>query len=77
MAVMYEAAAYRARTTVEIFVRAPYGEVDIPIMETEWNVASCMGKVPANKDTFTLGTRGDCRYVEELTSVKLYAGEQN
>ena len=45
---MHEDARYRARTRVEIFVRAPCSKVDVPIVQLQRNVPDSMRKIPAD-----------------------------
>jgi hypothetical protein len=42
-----EQSANTPRSRIEVFVSAPDGEVDAPIVQVEWHVAYRMGKIPA------------------------------
>lgn len=61
---------------VEVFIAAPGGGIDIPIMEVEGDVTDGMGEIP--QDKYPLGARMFCyeRYVEELAGVELDSWEE-
>jgi len=42
-----EEAADTARARVEILVRAPYSEINTPVVEGHGNIADSMSKIPA------------------------------
>lgn len=76
MAFVNEAAPYGAGAAVHIFIRAPDGKVDVPVVQLEWNVADCVSEIPANGDAFRLRVRRDGIHVEELAGVELNAGKE-
>lgn len=61
---------------VQIFVTAPDGCVDVPIVELERNVTDCVREIPDYEDS--LGVGGGCYGwdVEELAGVELDSWEE-
>jgi len=45
---MHEQTRDPTRPRVDVFVRAPDGEIDVPGVQRERNVADCVRKVPAD-----------------------------
>lgn len=65
------------RARVHVLVRAPAGEVDVPFMQFEFDVARRVGEVPADGETVLVGMRCDGGDVEELARVVLDTGEKD
>src|SRR5207302_1208595 len=64
----------RARSGVEIFVRTPNREIDVPIMQSERNVADGVGEIDPDHDSMFLRRFGDRRDAEQLASEKIHSG---
>jgi len=65
------------RPGIEVFVTAPDGSVDVPVMELERHVTNGVGEVPDYKDRVRVGEVSDGGNVEELARVVLDSGEEN
>ena len=70
-------ASNRARPRVQIFVCAPYGEIDIPFVQLQRDISGCVCKVPANCDTSGMCVFCYCSDVEKLAGIKLNTREEN
>lgn len=73
---VHEGAADAARPAVEVLVVAPRGEVDVPGVQGERDVADGVREVPTDGYAARLGVRGDGGDVEELAAVVLDAREE-
>ena len=71
MPLVHERARDRAWSGVQIFVGAPNGEIDIPIVKRERNVADGVGKIESGNGTVLL--RGCCDFlnVDQLACEKV------
>lgn len=76
MRIAHETASDRARSAVEVLVRAPDGEVDVPVVQLYRHVADGVCEVPADENAFSLCVGCDALDVEELAGVELDAGEE-
>ena len=72
-----ETTAHRTGTAVEILVIAPDGEIDIPVVETEFDVAGRMGEIEPDRAAVLLGCRCDSGHIEDLPREVLNPAEQN
>lgn len=74
---MHEKTTDSTGSRIEIFIIAPSGEINVPVMELHINVPNCMGKVPT--DEYALGMRVGCDGfdVKVLTGVVLDAGKHD
>lgn len=63
-------------TGVEVFVAAPGGGVDVPVVEVKGHVAGCVCKIPDYEDTSGASGGGNGGNVEQLASVELDPGEE-
>lgn len=73
-----EQAGCRPRSGVDVLVGAPHREIDVPVVEAEWDVAGRVGEVPAYAgDAEGVGVGGDGFDVEELAGVVLDSGEED
>jgi len=66
-----------AGSRVHIFVSAPGGEVNIPVVELKKYIPSRMCKIPSNKNTLRLSISSDSLDVEKLSSVILDTGKED
>src|SRR5207302_9385038 len=48
MLLVHKTARDGAGAAVQIFVRAPHGKIDLPVVESQWHVADRMGKIEAD-----------------------------
>jgi hypothetical protein len=58
---------------VEVFVAAPGGSIDIPVVEIQRNVPHSMSEIPYDKDAQISSEVGNGRNIKELASVELNA----
>ena len=72
-----ERAGDRARPGVEIFVGTPDGEIDIPIVQRERDIAGGMCEIDPDDATALLRQGRDSRDIEELAGEKIHSGEKN
>ena len=77
VALVDERAGDRARPGVEIFVGTPDGEVDVPIVQRERDIAGCMCQIDPDDATALLRQSRSSRDIEELAGEKIYSGEKN
>lgn len=71
-----EEAADRPGARVDVLVVAPGGEVDVPFVEGERDVADRVGEIPPDFYAVVLGVGGDGGHVEVLACVELDAREE-
>jgi hypothetical protein len=69
---VHEGAGDGTRPGVEVLVGAPHGEVNVPVVEGELDVAGGVGQVPADGYAVRAGAGGDEGDVEELAGVVLW-----
>ena len=69
MAFMHKTPGHAAWSAIEIFVAAPAGEIDVPVMERQGNVAGGMSEIPANHTAFGVPSFGDAFDLIELAGV--------
>jgi hypothetical protein len=72
-----ETAADRTRAGVQIFVRAPDGEIDVPFVQRQWQIADGVRHVEAGDGADAMRGAGDARAVECLAGAVLHAGPQH
>ena len=72
-----EAAAHRARARVQVLVRAPDGEVHVPVVEAQDEVARRVRQVPADDATLRLREPRDRLDLERLARVVLDSRKQD
>ena len=77
MPLVHEAAADRAGPGVQILVRAPHGEIDIPVVQRQRQVADGMRHVEPGKRAGVVRGARDARAVECLAGAVLHAGPQH
>lgn len=86
VALVDEEAREAACTAVEVLVRAPRREVDVPVVEVHRNIPRCVGKIPPNNNRrCTSGRRGvdgvdvrrDGGYIKILAGEVLEPGEED
>src|SRR5215469_16621508 len=61
-----EAPCHSAWTGVEILIATPHGEIDLPVVKMHGHVAGCVGEVPTDQATLTVGSGGDAWHVKPL-----------
>ena len=67
----------RTGAGIQIFVRTPDGEVDLPIVQRQRHIAGRVGKIDSDGDSMLLCRLCDCRNVEELSGEKIHAGDHH
>ena len=77
MPLVHEAPADRAGAGVQILVRAPHGEVDIPVVQLQRQIADGMRHVETDNGALGLRGRGDARAIERLAGAVLHAGPEH
>src|SRR5690606_33581903 len=77
VSLMNEAAADRAWPRVEILVAAPHGEIDVPIVQRERNIADRMRQIEAAGAAAAACAFRDRAHVQALTSQVLHARQPN
>ncbi len=77
MAFVDECGAETAGTTVEVFVGAPSGEVDPPVVQVEFDVADRVREVETHRGADLVSGAGDLRHGQDLTGVVLDARQQD
>lgn len=77
MSGVHEGTCHSARSSVHILVGAPAGEIDVPVVESEFDISGGVGTVPADGDAVRMRMLGDSLDVEELTGVVLDGGEED
>ena len=77
MALVDEGAGDRTRPGVEIFVGTPDGEIDVPIVQRERDIAGRMCEIDPDDAAALLRRRRDSRDIEELAGEKIHSGEKN
>src|SRR5271167_190247 len=77
MSFVHEEAADRAGAGVEIFVAAPYGEVGVPIVQTQLRIADCVCKIEAYGRTNSPRRRDQRFQIQRLTGEILDARQQD
>ena len=71
MGISHKATSNRARAAIEVLVRTPDCEVDVPIVQLYRHVADSVREVPADEDAFGLCVCRDALDIEELAGVEL------
>ena len=66
----------RTGTAVQVLVRAPGGEVDVPVVERERDVAGGMGEVPARQGADRMDRAGQAGDVHDLAGGVVDAGDE-
>lgn len=56
---------------------APDGEVDVPVVEVQWDISGGVGEIPADEQAERVCVGSDGADVEELPGVVLDAGEKD
>ena len=74
---VHERARHRAGTGVEIFVGAPDGEIDVPIVQRQRHVADRVREIDPDHAAALLRRRRDFLDVEQLTGEKVHAGDKH
>ena len=72
---MQERACDGARAGIEVFVRAPDGEIDVPIMQRQRHITDGMRKIDPDDNTALLGRRSDFWNIEKLAGEKVHTAE--
>src|SRR5262249_32882304 len=72
-----EAAAHRPGAAVEVFVIAPDGEIDLPVVQPQYHVARRVGQVEADHAALAPGGGGDPLHVEDLAGEEIDTAEQH
>src|SRR5205085_6093593 len=62
---------------VQVFVRTPDGEVDIPVMKLQRQIADGMGEIEAREGTLRMSRVRDARAIERLAGAVLNAGPEH
>lgn len=76
MSRVHEEAGDGAGSGIDVLVRAPGCEVDVPGVEVERHVACGVGEVPSHGDTVGLCVGGDGGDVEVLARVEVDSWEK-
>ena len=77
VALVDEAAGDGAGPAIEVLVRAPAGEIDVPVVQCQRHVARGMGQIPADHAAVAVCGGGDPLHVEDLTREEVHARQQN
>ncbi len=77
VALVYEAAADRSGTPVEVLVAAPHGKIRIGIVQRERQVADRVRQVDAGDAPVAVRGAHDARHVKCLAGAKLHPGPQH
>ena len=77
MAIVDEDRTDRARPAVQVLVRAPGGEVDVPVVERELDVAGGVGQVPADEGAGRVTGIGQPLDLLELARREVDAGQED
>ena len=77
MTLVHECACDRAGSGIEIFVGTPDGEIDVPIVQGERDVADRMRKIEPRDDSVLVRCRGDLFDVEQLTGEKIHRADHH
>jgi hypothetical protein len=77
MLLVYEESADDSWAAVHVLVIAPCREVDIPVVQLQWDVTGCMSEIPAYFYTQRLAVPCYELDVEGLSRVELYAREKD
>lgn len=68
---------HRTGSCIAVLVGAPGGEIDIPLMHLQLDIAVRMGQIPADSQAAFLGVFGDPGHVKQLPRVVLDARQEN
>ena len=68
---VHESASNGSGPRIEVLVCAPYGKINVPVVQFELDVSNCVSQIPAYSDTTIMRILGDGRNVEQLTAVVL------
>ena len=74
---VHECAGYGAGAGVKIFVGAPDGEIDIPMVQGQRHVARRVSEIDPDGAAALLRNRRDARNVEELPGKEIHSGEKD
>ena len=77
MALVHKETSHGSGAGIAVFVRAPGGKVDVPVVQLDLDVAVGVCQVPAYGKTTILRVLGDCRDIEELAGVVLDTRKKN
>ena len=66
-----------AWAAIEILVGAPRREVDVPVVEGEWDISRGVSEIEAGKRSGRVSRIGNCREIEQLTGSKVDAAEHH
>ena len=73
MSFVHEKSTDSSWAGVEVFVAAPGGSINIPIVKTQRNIPHSVSEIPYDKDAETTSGVGNGRNIKELARVKLDA----
>src|SRR5690606_32193086 len=74
---VYEASADRAGAAIQVLVAAPYGKIDVPIVQVQRYVADCVSQIEPDDACMFARRRGDALHVEALARQILHARQQH
>lgn len=74
---VHESTRNRTRTRIHVLVRTPARKINIPLVQLQFNITSCMSEIPSDRQTLRVGVLGDGWDVQELATVVLYSRKQN
>src|SRR5688572_926914 len=77
MPLMDESPCHGTGTGVQIFIRAPSGKVDIPIMQVQFDIARGVSEIKPDDCSCPVSRIGYRPHIEGLTRVIVHTAEQN
>jgi hypothetical protein len=77
MALMNETSSNATRSTIQIFVAAPYREVGPPVVQAQRDISNCVGEIESDDASLPLPSSRDFRDVEKLAGRVIHSAQQN
>ena len=66
-----------SRTTIHIFITAPGGKINLPVVKIKLNVTRRMRQVPTYSNPLATGSFGNSLHIKNLTVVIVHATEKD
>src|SRR5262249_42125338 len=73
---MHETTADRSRSRVEILVTTPHGKIDLPVVQTQLDVAGGVGQIKGEYAALPPSCFRQTRNVEILAGQEIHAAQQ-
>ena len=77
MAFVHEASANAPRAAIQVFVAAPRREIDIPLVQLQWQIPRGVRHVKSDHASFGVARLGDAIAIKRLPAVIIHAREKN